>query len=141
MNKILVTIIILSFALTSCELYVIGNNVPKPIPINQSSSISVIYLFKTELDSNNIRGASQVLARPNGNYYLAIEKYEMFLEIDRIKRILANKSITDFRTDTLSPDIHRVIVQFDYITIVDFKTQKIDDNWYIVDYSESIHYY
>jgi len=141
MKKILSIITLLTFTLMGCEIYVIGNNSPKPIPINQSSSISSIYLFKTELDNNNIRAASQLLAQSNGNYYLAYERYELFEEINRLKRILDNKTITDYRIDTLSQTNHKVIVQFDYITEIKFLTQKINDNWFIIDYEETIHYY
>jgi len=135
--------ILLISALSGCELYVIGNggNKEKPIDISQNSSIGVVYLFKTELDSNNVRGATQVLAQPQGIYYLAIERYEMFEEMQRMARIIGRKSITGFLTDTLSATNHKIKVNFDYITQVNFTTEKIRENWYITQYQESMIWY
>jgi hypothetical protein len=130
--------ILLISVLSGCELYVIGlgANKEKPVDISQNSSIGVIYLFKTELDSNNVRGATQVLAQPQGIYYLAIERYEMFEEMQRMARIIGRKPITGFMTDTLSATNHNIKVKFDYITEVNFTTEKIRDNWFITQYQE-----
>jgi len=129
--------------LSGCELYVIstGGNKEKPIDISQNSSIGVIYLFKTELDSNNVRGATQVLAQPQGLFYLAIERYEMFEEMQRMARIIGRKPITGFLTDTLSATNHNIKVKFDYITEVNFTTEKIRENWYITQYQERMIWY
>ena len=118
-----------------------GPKIPKPIDIDQNSSIGVVYLFKTELDSNNIRGATQVLAQPKGVQYLAIEKYDLFYEMERMSRIIGHKSITDFKTDTLSNSNHKITVHFDYITEVNFTAEKIMNNWFITQYHEFRKYY
>ena len=139
--KKIILILIFTLTFSGCELYVIGTKQEKPIDIDQNSSIGVVYMFKTELDSNNLRGASQVLAPEVGDYYLAIERYDMFEEINRIQRIIAEKPITSFMTDTLSEYAHNIVVHFDYLTEVNFTTKKISNNWYITDYSERINYY
>ncbi|MFC2130233.1 lipoprotein [Bacteroidota bacterium] len=140
MRKSIIYILLIA-TLSGCELYIIGAKREKIIEINQQSSIGVVYLFKTELDSNNIRGATQILAQPSGNFYLAIEKYEMFEEMERMARIIGRKPITDFTTDTLSATNHKIVVHFDYITIVNFTAEKISDNWYITQYQERMRWY
>jgi hypothetical protein len=128
--------------LSGCELYVIGSaKREKTIEINQNSSIGVVYMFKSELDSNNVRGATEILAQPSGSFYLAIEKYDMFEEMERMARIIGRKPITDFKTDTVSATSHKITVHFDYITEVNFTAEKISNNWYITDYRESMKWY
>ncbi|MFH1052376.1 MAG: hypothetical protein V1779_15755 [bacterium] len=135
-------IFILLMVLSGCELWVIGGGPrEKVIEINQQSSIGVVYLFKAELDSNNVKGATEVLAMPSGGFFLAIEKYELFEEMERLARIIGQKTITDFKTDTLSETNHKIIVNFDYITEVSFTTSKISDNWYITTYQEQMRWY
>lgn len=137
-----VALILLFVGLSGCELWVIGSApMEKAIEVNQQSSIGAIYLFKAELDSNNLRGASEVLAQPTGDFYLAIEKYEMFEEIQRLARIIGHKEITDFKTDTLTETNHRITVNFDYITEVSFTASKISDNWYITFFQEQMRWY
>jgi len=125
--------------LTSCELIVIGSKKAPPIEINQNSALGAIYLFKTELDSNNVPAATQILADPKGNVYLAFEKYEMYDEIARIGRIISHKPITSVKTDSLTATSYRINMEFDYIKAISFTTAKIQNNWYIVDYTESYH--
>jgi len=141
LKKGLVLIFLLS-VLSGCELWVIGGGPRQElIEINQQSSIGVVYLFKAELDSNNVKGATEVLAQPSGNFYLAIEKYELFDEMKRMARVIGHKEITDFKTDTLSETNHKIIVNFDYITEVSFNASKIRENWYITYFEEQIRWY
>lgn len=141
MKNFLILLIIIPF-LNGCELWVIGGG-PKTqvIPVNQQSSIGAIFLFKAELDSNNLRGASEILAQPTGDFFLAIEKYEMFEEIQRLARLISRKEITNFRTDTLNETNHKVIVNFDYVTEVSFNASRISDNWYITYFEEQMKWY
>ena len=130
-------LLIFIFLITGCELIVIGGRKrPKPIDINQLSPVGAVLLFKTELDSNNIPAATNVLANPAGRLYLAIEKYEMYEEIERLGRIISNKSITSIKTDTLSTKTFNIYVQLDYLRIFSFTTSKIGLNWYITNYQE-----
>lgn len=129
--------IIFSVLLTGCELIVIGNpsTGPKVVEINQESPVGAVYLFKAELDSNNIPAASQILANPNGNYYLAYEKYEMYYDIKRLHRIISNKPITSVNIDTLSNNNRTYRFVFDYLETMSFTTKKINDEWYVVNIS------
>ena len=94
---------------------------------------TTIYLFKAELDSNNSHAAVQILAKSDGTKYLAKERYEMQSEMERLGRILANRTISLYKTDTLQIDSHRIILEFDYLKTYIFTTKKIDNQWYIVD--------
>jgi hypothetical protein len=141
LKNLLILFLIIPF-LNGCELWVIGGGPKtKVIPINQQSSLGAVFLFKAELDSNNLRGASEILAQPTGDFFLAIEKYEMFEEIQRLARLISRKEITNFRTDTLTETNHKVIVNFDYVTEVSFNASRISDNWYITYFQEKIHWY
>lgn len=140
MIKIAPIIMIVLFTLTSCELFVIGSDAPTKtiVEVDQESPLGAVYLFKTELDSNNVPAAAQVLASPNGTTYLAIERYEWYFELSRLRRIIDNKPITRFVTDTISNNSLVVDVEFDYIDYVTFTTSKIDDGWYIVNFKDSL---
>jgi len=135
-------LIFLILALSGCELWVIGGGPrEKVIEVNQQSSIGAVYLFKAELDSNNVRGATEILAQPTGSFYLAIEKYELYEEMERLARIIGQKTITNFKTDTVSETNHKITVNFDYITEVSFTTSKISDHWYITCFQEQMRWY
>jgi hypothetical protein len=124
----------MALLLGGCELFVIGTKKEPVVEVNQNSALGAIYLFKAELDSNNIRAATEVFANPNGKPILAIEKYEMFDELDRIRRLIGSKPITLVETDSLSLSTLRVNMEFDYLRTVKFTTAKISDNWYIISY-------
>lgn len=137
-------ILFIAILINSCELIVIGEEpiAKEVINIAQDSPKGAVYLFKTELDSNNIAGATQLLAREDGSHYLALEKYEMYYEIDRIKRLLYGKPVTKMITDTISVNEYIFNIEFDYLTSFKFRTAKIKNNWYIVNYEyqkEDIH--
>jgi hypothetical protein len=133
-KSILILFVVL---LGSCELIVIGTPSygPRIVEIDQKSSIGAVYLFKAELDSNNIPAASQILANPDGRFYLAFEKYEMYYDIHRLQRILNNKSITNIFVDSLSSNKKKYKFEFNYLDTMAFTTRKINEDWYITDIS------
>ncbi len=125
-------------ALNGCELIRIGAK-----PINkevidaaQDTPAGAVYLFKIELDSSNVTAASRILADISGRHYLAVERYENYLEIARMKRLMSSKPITYISLDTISENKRKVHLELDYIRIVSFKTEKISDYWFITDYTE-----
>lgn len=131
------TLVIVSFiALAGCEVFTVGSKRPAVQEINQRSAVGAVYLFKSELDSNNAPAATEVLARPNGRQLLAIEKYELYDEMNRLGRLIAKKPITLTRTDTISTTLQNVKLEFDYQKKMTFTTQKIADSWFIVDIAE-----
>ncbi len=136
MNKVFAIIFLIAFS--GCEVFVIGTKHKQKelVDYNQKTPIGAVYLFKTELDSNNIPAATHILANPKGERYLAIEQYEMYDEIARINRLISLKPITAFTMDTLPDNSFRIDVEFDYLKSMGFTTQKIDDYWYIVAYIE-----
>jgi hypothetical protein len=129
--------IILPIFLAGCEVFTIGSPAPvvEVIDINQETPVGAVYLFKAELDSNNVPGASLVLADHNGRPYLAFERYEMYFEIDRIKRLTIGKPVTAVKTDTISSNTFRVNLELDYIWKFTAQTAKINDRWYITNYN------
>ncbi len=134
-------IFVLAIVLTSCELFVIRS--PKTprlnnVDISQNSALGAVYLFKTELDSNNKQAAASVLAQNDGKKYLALQRYEMLPEISRIKRIIGNLPVTNVKADTLSDTKYKFKVQFDYINEITFVSTKIKDEWYIISYNEDV---
>ena len=131
-----ISIVTFIFILSSCELIVIGSKKAKPVEINQQSPLGAVYLFKTELDSNNVPAATRILASPNGGLYLALEKYEMYDEIARVGRIIGQKPITDVNSDSLTNTSYRIHLEIDYLKQFSFTTTKIMDHWYIIDYTE-----
>jgi hypothetical protein len=124
--------------LVGCELFVIGTAPKKikPVEVNQKSPIGTVYLFKTELDSNNIPAATKILATPKGTQYLAIEKLDLYDEVERLRRLLVNKPITYIKADSLTQSSYKVSVEFDYIHKMQFTTYKIEDAWFITEYTE-----
>jgi len=139
-NKfVLLNLIILSFAVQSCELIVIKaeNRISKPIIIPlQDTPLGAIFLFKYELNENNIPAATQVLVKNETNKYLAIEKVELYDDVARFGRLIENtKNITKIDSDTLSLDSLKFKIEFDYVKKYEFHTVKIQDRWYILNYS------
>lgn len=127
---------IIAFILVSCELIVIGNKTKKQVVnIDQTTALGAVYLFKTELDSNNIPAATQVLASPNNTEYSAFEKYELYDDVARIGRMIRNFPITNVRSDSLAPDSYKIWLELDYIKNMEFKTKKIKEFWYITNYT------
>ena len=130
-------IFILTIILSGCELIEIGTKKPKLVDISQHSALGAIMLFKTELDSQNVFGASRLFASPDGSFFIAEEKFALYDDIARLGRIIGTKPITAVIADsniTLNPQI--ISVKIDYLKKISFTTCKINDTWYIIAYSE-----
>ena len=118
-----------------CELIQIGTTKKvKVIDANQKSAVGAVYLFKTELDSNNITGAMRLLASPTGRFYLAVEKLELYEDLARFRNVIADKSITNVYSDTLSADEYALDVELNNTKNVRFKTARINNQWYITEF-------
>lgn len=135
MQKIYWLLIIL-VSLNSCELIVIGTKKTKPIVVdlNQKSALGTVFLFKAELDSNNSYIASDLIARADGTYFLAYDRYENSFEVDRIKRQIRMMPVTDILTDTLEQNMFRYRIEYDYIKQITYTAKQIDSNWFIIKY-------
>lgn len=134
--RIISTIIITLF-LTSCELFVIGNNrPPKPvIDITQESATGAAMLFTTELQLENVPGAAQLLSDNNGRYN-ANRQQEQYYNLARLTRILNNRKITRVLADTITVELHNVKLEFDYVKEFAFSMRQLDSLWYIMDFSQ-----
>jgi hypothetical protein len=130
-------IILISFFTTGCEIFTIGTKsfapVKEIVEYNQNSALGTIYLFKAELDSNNVPAATQLIAKPEGEYYLAFERYEKFYDIFRIKRMISNTEITKIDTESQSGNQIKYALEFNYKRKVLFTTLRIENNWYITE--------
>ena len=129
-------ILAIAVIVAGCELFVIGSKKTPPVSLDQTTPLGAVYLFKAELDSNNIPAATQILANPEGRIFLAYERYELYDEIARIGRILSKKPITKVITDSLKPTSYKFDIQFDYLDKFTFSTEMIDSAWYIIRYME-----
>lgn len=137
MNKAIYIFCILMLA-SSCELFVIKapyRQRAQQVEISQRSPLGVVYLFKTELDSNNIFAALSLLATDQGQRYFAYERFEKKYEISRVKRFLQDKQITDVRTDTLSDAKYNFNIELNWTKQMQFSAVKIKDSWYISSYA------
>lgn len=130
----LILVISTSALLNSCEVFRIGE-APKVRVVqpkaDQNSPFGAVYLFKNELDTNNVAAAAQILAKIEGSKYLAMEKVEMYDEVARIGRLIEKKPITNVVTSVKSSTAQNLSVEFDYIQILTFSTVKIGENWFI----------
>lgn len=135
MRKIFFIVLLLS--LSACELIIIGTRAPsiteEIIEYNQNSALGAIYLFKAELDSNNVPAASHLLKKQDGDNYLAIERYEKFYEIHRIKRMISTKEVTDVKSENYGVNSVKYNLEFDFRRRLFFTALKIDNNWFITD--------
>ncbi len=60
----------------------------------------------------------------------------MYYEIARMKRIISSKPITYVTYDTISDDTEKINMEIDYIRTIIFKTEKLNNYWYITEYKE-----
>ncbi len=135
MIKILILSLLL-FILTGCELITIGvQKTEKPIVINinQKTAEGVLMVLKTELDSNNIWGAAQVLAKKGGDKLSAEERYYMHYDILRVKRIFGNHPFSIIKSDTLDKNIINLQVEINYYKKYSLKAEKVNNIWYLID--------
>jgi hypothetical protein len=130
-------LLFLLLSLSSCELIVVGTRtqlvVPDKVEYNQNTALGTIYLFKAELDSNNVPAASQYLKKDNGDTYLAIERYEKFYEIHRIRRMISSSEITDIKSEMSIPNQMKYRIEFDFRRKLSFTTLKVKNYWFITD--------
>lgn len=135
MMRKLFFVILISLTLAGCELIVIGIRQPTTdklfVDYSRNSAIGTIFLFKAELDSNNVPAASDYFIKPDGNYYSAYEKYEKFYDIFRVKRMISATEITEVKTDTLTNSKFKYKLEFDYRRKLFFTAIKIENSWYI----------
>lgn len=136
MNKFSYIFLFLALGFNSCELIKIGETKlsPKIIDLTQKNPLSTVYLFKAELDSFNMIGATQLLANQNGKKYLAVERYDMQYDVNRFQRFLSNRPITFYKSDTIALNLQNVIIEFDYRWKYKFSTLMLGDKWYITNY-------
>jgi hypothetical protein len=120
-------------SLSSCELIVIKETVKtRTVPErDQNSPQGVVFIFKAEIDSNNVQGAIKVMASDDERPLLAVEKLEMQEEIARLGRMISRRDITSLRVDTLSPVRQRLRTEFGYLKELTFTTVRVDSLWFI----------
>lgn len=129
-------LILLIFALCGCELIVLTSK-RKPVQeLSQRNPTALFFLFKNELDSSDFKSASELMLQSNGSPYLAIQRYELFDDLKRLKRIIGSKPVTFCKADSLTPNTSRVNVEFDYIKNMSFMAQKINEYWFITGFNE-----
>ncbi len=133
-------ILIMSCALflAGCELFVIGSKTPpkKIVNFDRQTALGTVYLFKAELDSNNLPGATDVLASRSAVKYLPVERHAMQWDVARLRRKIAMMPVTDVRSDTITPASMKIKVEFDYLRTFYFTTSKISNEWYITGYHD-----
>ncbi len=134
--RIISTIILVLF-LTSCELFVIGNNrPPKEVnDITQESAIGGALLFTTELQLENVPGAAQLLSDNEGRYS-ANKQQEQYYNLARLTRILNERKVTRIIADTISLELHNVKLEFDYVKEFAFSMRQLDSMWYVMDFRQ-----
>jgi hypothetical protein len=130
-------IIISIIALSSCELIVIGTppNKVEPVIINRNSSEGSVLLFKSELDTNNIQAAAEILDNEMPPLFLAIDRYDSYFDLLLLSNYLGKRSITSIDKDTIAPDNIYVELELNYTKKLKAKTFKRDSLWFIEDYS------
>lgn len=136
MKIINLSLLIVIMSVTGCEIFVIGSKytVLPTVNLTQETALGAVYLFKAELDSNNIPAAAQLLAHQDGTKMMAIERYENYFNIARLKRMIAFRQVTGAIIDTLTSRNKHCNIEYDYMKLVSYKTAQIDDRWFITDY-------
>lgn len=105
------------------------------INYTQETPVGVVHLFMLELDSNNSKGAVILLADQYGDVLSPEKRIEMYPEMQRLRRILKFNPITKVSADTLDDVRVNVHLEVDYFKNYQFNTLKINDNWYITEYT------
>lgn len=129
----ILALILLSFILSGCELFVIGTG-QRRTPIierSQRTSAGVVHVFKAEIDSGNTTAATELMVGTSGRPLLAVEKYEMADDLVRWRSVMAGISISETRVDTVSESVHDVTITLDYIRKMQFGTLRKDGQWWI----------
>lgn len=127
-----ISAVILSVITASCAVFEVGGSRKDPvIERNQQSSIGVVYLWKAEIDSNNLTAASELMRHRSGRALLATERYDMTDDLKRWKTLLSNKPITTAVADTINDSTHTVRTKMDYIRNVTFNTVRYQGRWWV----------
>jgi hypothetical protein len=134
--RIISTTLLVLF-LTSCELFVIGNNRPpkEVYDITQESAIGGALLFTTELQLENVPGAAQLLS-DNVRRYSANRQQEQYYNLARLTRILNDRKVTSIESDTITLELHNVKLEFDYLKKFTFSMRQLDSVWYVMDFRQ-----
>lgn len=133
----IIFVILIPVLFYGCELIIIGTKsnvqIAEIVEYNQKTALGTIYLFKAELDSNNVPAASQLMKQSDGKSYLAIERYEKFYDIHRFRRIMAMSEITDISSEAISGDKMKYNLEFNFRKKLYFNALKVENNWYITE--------
>lgn len=122
----------LLFATPSCAVFEVGGGRRDPvIERNQLSSVGVVYLWKAEIDSNNLTAASELMRHRSGRSLLASERYDLTDDLKRWRTLLQNKPITSAVADTVNDSTHTIRTKMDYIRSVTFSTVKTQGKWWV----------
>ncbi len=124
--------------LAGCEIFVIGRPDAKvkteKAEIDRFTPKGSLLLFKTELDSNNIAAAARMLSDSTGRRLSAVDQYEQYNEMLRLKNLIGLKKITSLEEDSLSPYHYAIRIEIDSFRRMDFNLTKIENYWYISNY-------
>jgi hypothetical protein len=128
---------ILSLLFTaSCELVKIGSGNSGGINPTQENAIGAVHLFKAELDSGNMIGASELFVHNSGKQMSAKERYATFPQLERISHSIKGKDIAYFNIDTLNPQAYSIRCSFNYLHTLTFSLVKSDKAWFISEIKE-----
>jgi len=122
--------------ITSCEHVKIGSGNNGIINPTQENAIGAVYLFKAELDSGNLIGASELLIQRNGAQMIAKERHATFPQLERIAHTIKGKDIAYFSTDTLNANAFNIRCSFSYLHTITFSLLKSDISWFISEIKE-----
>ena len=129
-------LIISLFFMASCELVKIGSGNSGFINPTQENAIGAVYLFKAELDSGNLIGASELLIQKSGTHMIAKDRHATFPQLERISHTIKGKDIAYFSTDTLNPNAYDIRCSFNYLNTITFSLLKSDKSWFISEIKE-----
>ncbi len=116
----------------SCELIkLIDKTGNEYIKLTTKTSIGTVAIFSKEISENNVSGASKLFLN-KVNYPTDFEAINFQDELTRLCKIIQNKPITYYKIDTLSPNLHNILVEYDYTKEFKYLMEKIDDDWYII---------
>jgi hypothetical protein len=128
-------LIVLLFT-ASCELVKIGSGSSGIINPTQENAIGAIYLFKAELDSGNLIGASELLIQKDGKHLNAKERHAAFPLLERVAYAMKNKDIVYHTIDTLHSQAYSIRCSFNYLNTLTFSLLKSDKSWFISEIKE-----
>lgn len=129
-------LIISLFFFASCELVKIGSGNAGIINPTQENAIGTVHLFKAELDSGNMIGASELFIHNSGKQMSAKDRYATFPQLERVSHSIKGKDIAYFTIDTLNPESYSIRCSFAYLNTLTFSLLKSDKAWFISEIKE-----